>query len=682
MLKRHKLILWMAVLSALTLLSPVGLAQSWVALDCDDNGDEFDCAQVAGGKSAYAIIGSPSVLNPVTSQDTASSAAFEPLFGTASNSDYASLDFGILSSGNTGFDPRAAAVIESNEDATTLTYTLREGLKYASGESVTTDDILYWFHDVVNNPNLPNSSSTSFSCADGTPFLVEALSATQLTVTCSATFRTFTSTAGAQYVISKQMALDFIDVQAIDTEDGINGPRATQEFMGLGVDISMLTGGLGHFVMTEFISDQVVRFERNPNFYGMDSNGTQLPYLDSYETLFFPTNGQNLRLSAFLNGQIDLIDPRPADISPILSQAGAGFNINPDINDGSPDDGEVFTTPNFDDPDANLQAAHRNVSVRRALSLAIDRTAAVFNVLLGVGTPQYVKVNFNGVTGDTFFSGRNNTCETFISVGLASSDNCSGLIWNLDSGLILQVNKLPDPNSTPEALQHLTCLVDYDGCVNAAAELLDSVGIVDTDGDGIRNIPADFDGFGNPGGNYSVQIFTNDGNTVRFAHGEVICSSWTALGIDCQAGTKAFSTLVSELLSGTYSGFITIGLTGGDPTGGANVLQCGAALYFWHISCDPQSTSGLTTQDPASANIEAAFDEGFAATTVADAQVGFDKQQIAFLQGEPYLHLAQENDLFAVRSDRLCNHGRDDEGNTHLKFRIDLAGNERSCTTN
>lgn len=682
MFKFQKLILWIALFSALALVSPSGLAQPWVALDCDDFSDEFDCAPVAGGSSAYAIIGSPSTFNPVTAADTASSAIYDPLFGTASNSEYATLDFGILSSGAQGFDPRAAAIIESNEDATVITYTLRDGLKYASGETATTDDVLYWFHDVTFNPNLPNSSAAAFTCPDGNAYAIEALSATQLTVSCSAPFRTFTSNAGAQLVISKQMALDYIDAQNVPTEDGVTGPQATQEFMGLGIDTSMLTGGLGHFVVTEFISDQVIRFVRNANFYGMDSNGTQLPYLDEYETQFFPTNGQNLRLSAFLNGQIDLIDPRPADISTILSQAGPGFNVNPDINDGSPDDGTVFTTPNFDDPNPDLQAAHRNVTVRRALSLAIDRTASVFNVLLGVGTPQYVKVNFSGETGETFFNGRTNTCQTFIDVGLATEGNCVSGTWNLESGLILQVNKLPNPNSTPEALEHLSCLVDYDSCVATAALMLDSVGIVDTDGDGIRNIPANFDGLGNPGANYNVQIFTNDGNDVRSGHGEVICGSWTQLGINCQSGTKAFSTLVSELLSGTFSGFITIGLTGGDPAGSTNTLQCGAALYFFHISCDPQSTGGLTQQETASAAIEAAFDEGFAATTLEGAQAGFDKQQIAWLQGEPYFHLAQENDLFGVRSDRLCNHGRDDEGNTHLKFRVDFPGNEAACTTN
>ena len=671
-----------AVLGAIGLLSAAALAQPWEAVDCTDSSDAFDCAPSVGGSASYSLIASPSTLNPVTANDTASGTIYEHIFGSAGSNPFATLDFGILGSGATGLAPRAASVIEVNEAGTVVTYTLRDGATFADGSPVTADDVLYWYNDVVYNPNLPNSSTAAFVCTDGNPFTIEAQSATQLTVSCNAPFRTYTGLAGAQFVISKQMALDFIDVQGIATEDGVNGPRAVQEFMGLGVDISMLDGGLGPFVIDEFISDQVARFSRNDAFYGVDSNGTQLPYLDNLEVLIFPTNGQNLALSAFLNGQTGWLGTRPEDVSIVISQAGPSFNVNNDIDNGTPAAGTAWITPNFDDPNPNLAAAARNQTIRRAMSLAYDRTAAVFNVLLGLGTPQYTMTTLSGNAGTTFFLGRNNTCDTFINAGLATADNCVGGVWSLDSGLSLQVNRLPDPNSTPEALQHLGCLVDYDACVAEAAALLDSVGVVDTDGDGIRNIPADLDGFGNPGGNFEVSVRTNAGNTTRLAYSEIACSSWAPLDISCSAGEVAFSTLVSELLGGTFSGYIMLGLTGGDPAGGANIYQCGAALYFWHLSCDPNATDGLTAQDPASAAVEAGFDEGFAATTVPDAQVGFDKEQIEWLKGEPFMHLAIPNALFAARTDQVCNHGRSTNGNSHLKFRVDLAGNESACTTN
>jgi len=682
MQKFRSLIFLFAVLGVIGLLSTAALAQPLSFVDCADASDNFDCAAASGGTLTWDIIASPSVLNPITTQDTASGDVLDHVFGVATTASTASIDPGIFGTGAQGLIPRAAAVIEVNAEGTVISYTLRDGMVYQDGSTPSTDDILYWYHDVVFNPNLPNSVSSN-TCSDGEPYVYDATSATTWTVTCSAPFRTYTGNVGGGVVISKQMALDLIDVQGIATEDGVNGPRAIQEFLGLGVDISLLTGTLGAFSMTEFVSDQVARYERNGNFYGVDGNGVALPYVDNLELIIIPTNGQNLSLSNFLNGQTDWFGPRPADLAPVLSQAGAGFLVNSDIDNATPAAGEVFTTPNFDDPDLNLQAAARNLNVRRALSLALDRTSAVFNVLLGIGTPQYTMTTLGGAAGATFFLGRNNTCDTFINAGLATADNCVGGTWSLDSGLSLSVNRLPDPNSTPEALQHLGCLVDYDGCVAAAGALLDEVGVVDTDGDGIRNIPANLDAdVGNPGGNFEITIVTNSGNTIREAYGEVACASWTALNVSCQTQSKAFSTLVSELLGGTFSGYITIGLTGGDPAGGVNVFQCGTALYFWHITCDPASTSGLTAQDPSSAAVEVGFDAGFASTTVADAQAGFDQEQIAWLQGEPFYHLAVQNALFALRSDRVCNHGRSSDGNSHLKFRVDLDGNGAACSSN
>ena len=680
MQKFRSLIFFFAVVG---LLSVSALAQPLSFIDCADGSDNFDCAASSGGSLTWDIIASPSVLNPITTQDTASGDVLDQVFGVAATASTASIDPGILGTGAQGIIPRAAAVIEVSEDGTTVTYTLRDGMQYQDGSTPSTTDVEYWFHDVVFNPNLPNSLTASYTCTDGEAFVVSSASATEISVSCSAPFRTYTGIAGSLVVISQQMAEDLISVQGIATEEGVVGSRAVQEFLGLGVDISMLTGTLGPFRMTEFVSDQVARYERNPNFYGVDGNGTPLPYVDNLELIIIPTNGQNLSLANFLNGQTDWFGPRPGDLATVLSQAGAGFQVNSDIDNATPAAGEVFTTPNFDDPDLNLQAAARNLNVRRALSLAIDRTSAVFNVLLGIGTPQYTMTTLGGAAGATFFLGRNNTCDTFIDAGLATADNCVGGVWSLDSGLTLTVNRLPDPNSTPEALQHLGCLVDYDGCIAAANALLDEAGVVDSNGDGIRDIPANLDAdVGNPGGSFDVTVVTNSGNTIREAYGEVICSSWTQLGINCQTQSKAFSTLVSELLSGTFSGYITIGLTGGDPAGGVNVFQCGAALYFWHISCDPESTSGLTQQDPSSAAVEAGFDEGFAATNVPDAQAGFDKEQIAWLQGEPFYHLAVQNALFTLRTDRVCNTGRSSDGNSHLKFRVDVGDNASACTTN
>jgi ABC-type transport system substrate-binding protein len=686
MLKLSNIAIVLALV-ATGLVSAVALAQPFEILDCDagtlvGSGAAWDCAAATGGKHTVTVISAPQTLNPITSQDTASGQVIDQAIGSGFYTTFANLNAGVL-----GTIPQLASVIELNEAGNSVTMTVRSGLKFSDGSDVNlAEDLMYWFHDVTFNPNLPNSLSSVYVCTDGEPFDVQ-VDGLQVTVTCAEAYRTFGGSAGL-VVFSKQMALDLIADQGIPTEPGVNGPRATQEFMGLGIDISQLRG-LAPYIMTELVSDQVARYTRNPNFYEVDSNGTQLPYMDEHEMLFYPTNGQNLSLSAFLNGQTEVLGPRASDIAPILGQAsaGTGFQVNSDIDNGTAATGTNFVTMNYSDDNTNLAAAIRDVRVRRALALAIDRVAAVNNVNLGLATPQYSPVSISGA-GAPYFLGRNNTCDTFIGAGLATADTCQDGVWNTDEGLTVQVTTVPDPTADPRFAEILSCLNDFQGCLDIARQILDDAGVVDTDGDGVRNIPAGFNSVvNNPGGNFVVQITTNAGNTVREAYTQVICDGYNQIGISCSANATAFSTLVTQLLGiggATWTGGIMIGLTGGDPSGSVNVLQCGEGLYFWHLNCDPTATSGPTAQVSEDAAIEAAFDVGFAATNVEDAQVAFDEMQIKFMQSAPYNMLAITNGLFAVRTDLLCNDGRSARGATSdVAFRVDVdPANAAACTTN
>jgi ABC-type transport system substrate-binding protein len=677
------LFMTVAALAVASLLSSVALAQPFVVLDCEAGtavglGGAFDCAAAQGGSSATSIIAAPQTLNPITSQDTASGQIIDYALGSGFFTSYS-----LLGAGASGTVPQLASVVEVSEDGTAATYILREGLTYSDGSALTTDDLLYWYDDVIYNPNLPNSFTDAFVCIDGSPFAL-SVDGLAVTVSCSEPFRTFVGNAADIPVMSKQMALDYIADQDIPTEDGTNGPRALQEFMGLGIDISKLRS-LSPYVMTQFVSDQVAVYERNPNSYMVDSNGMQLPYLDQLSFNIFPTNGQNLSLSAFLNGQTDFIGPRSADIAPILGQAaGGGFSVNGDIDNGTPATGTQWVTTNFDDEDPNLAAINRNATARRAMSLATDRVAMVNNVLLGIGTPTFVNATLSGAAAAPYYIGRNNTCDDFIASGLATADSCADGLWTTGEGLVAQVTALPPPDA--DFQDHLSCLNDYAACVASAQALLAGIGVTDTDGDGILNIPADLDGSGNAGGNWNVQVTTNVGNTNRENFIQIICDSWSQLGINCTVNPVAFSTLVTQLLGiegATWTGAIMLGLTGGDPAGGSNVYRCGAALYFWHLSCDPSATSGSTAQlADGGASVQASFDVGFASTSVAGAQGGFDDMQRAWINSEPYLQLAVGNGLFAARVDRTCNDGRAVVANFELKYRTDVAGNEGTCSSN
>ncbi|MFB6285732.1 MAG: ABC transporter substrate-binding protein [Candidatus Bipolaricaulia bacterium] len=704
-----------ASLSALTLLiGLVGLiglpaaaqppANPDVELKCGNEETQAVCAKKKGGTYTYDIISKPSTLNPVTTQDTASDSIHDHIFGTFFT-DYSLLGDGVD-------DPQAAEMLQINEAGNMLTARLREGLKFSDGSSVTTSDVQYWYYNVIWNPNLSNSLTDVFTCPSGQAYQFKPISDREFRFGCpdSEPFRTFPDDATGLYVLSQQMALDLIESQGISTNPAIApGPNgvldsstsgddknrkgavivpgkngtldssasgddvmiehAAKEFLGIGVDISLLRG-LGPYVMTDFASSSSASYERNPNFYEVDSNGKQLPYLDGMQVLI--VDNQNVSLSNFIDGTTDVLAPRPQDLSVLRSeQASGGFPLNDDIDNATAAGGETFVSPNFGDTNKNLAAAARNTKVRRALSLAIDRVALVNNVLLGIGTPQYTPVTLGE---QDFFLGRNNTCQTLIDAGLATSDNCSDGTWTVRNGLEVNVSQLPAP-TTPEIRQHLSCLTDYQSCLEQARSLLDEAGVTDTNGDGVREIPANFsDAIDNPGGPFETQINTNAGNTVREQYTRIVADGWSRIGIDAQAGTVSFPTLVDQLLSGKWSGHILIGLTGGDPAGGVNVWPCGTALHLWHVNCNPEKSEGPAAPTKADSAIDSAWTQGFNAANLEGAQKAFDKFQTAFMKYEPLMHLAVQNALFAVRTDRLCNAQRSIDGGGDIKFRVDISG--------
>jgi ABC-type transport system substrate-binding protein len=646
------------------------LAQPLVALDCAKLPDGLNCAAATGGNTSYSIIAAPSTLNPVLAQDTASDSITDHFLGTFFTG------YSLLGSGADGLGEAASLTPVASANGLSVTYTLRSGLNYSDGTPATLDDVMYWYNDVVFNPALPNSNADAFTCpSDGKPFTYSLdASATHLTISCPDAFRTFSSTASTGFVLSKQMALDLITASGVATVPGTFGPQAQAEFMGLGSPLNKLRG-LGPYVLSSFSSAAAANYDRNPNFYEVDSNGTQLPYLNKLTVIIIPTAGQNLALNQFLGGQTEVLGPRPQDIAPILSQASQpGFKVNGvTIDNATPAAGETFVTLNQDDTDAGLAAAAKDLKVRQALSLAIDRTAAVNNVILGLGLPQFDTITMSGAPLTTFFLGRGNTCATFAA--LSATAPCSNGVITVSGGLGIKVTNLPPLGKDPYIDSIVGCLINFNGCIDKANAMLDAAGYT-IGSSGNRNLKN--------GAEWNVQVVYNTGNTIRQGYGILVCNGWKLLHINCSANDIAFATLVTQLLGGAdWSGGIIIGLTGGDPSVDINVLKCGASLYFWQIHCDPTAAAGdPNAQDPASAAIEKAFDAGYNATTIENAQKGFDDEQVAFIVGQPYFEIAVQNALFAVRTDRLCNDQRATNANDDIKFRIDVAGNGSVCTSN
>jgi peptide/nickel transport system substrate-binding protein len=129
--------------------------------------------------------------------------------------------------------------------------------------------------------------------------------------------------------------------------------------------------GTGPFMLTDYVTDSSITFERNPDYWMNDplNPGNQLPYIDIAKILIIPD--MSTMLSAIRTGKIDQIGAAP----PIeWEDAESLISTNPELQyrkgvTGSPQGISVMQN------DPNLPFA--DIRVRQALSMAINRQELV-----------------------------------------------------------------------------------------------------------------------------------------------------------------------------------------------------------------------------------------------------------------------------------------------------------------
>ncbi|MFI5149681.1 MAG: ABC transporter substrate-binding protein [Bacteroidia bacterium] len=117
---------------------------------------------------------------------------------------------------------------------------------------------------------------------------------------------------------------------------------------------------------------------RNDNYYGSDSLGNKLPFLDSIEVTFFETKANEL--ADFQNGKLHFIWGLPSEsIKDMVESQISDFSKNPPkyILDRSPEMSTQYYTFN------STREPFNKVKVRQAFSYALNREGIVENVLRG-----------------------------------------------------------------------------------------------------------------------------------------------------------------------------------------------------------------------------------------------------------------------------------------------------------
>ena len=276
--------------------------------------------------------------------------------------------------------PNWVSSFDYNEDYTVFNFTLRKGLKWSDGDDVTTEDVAFWFNDILKNTEYSPSDSYYFDCTltivddYSWTFTFEAGKPMYLTYWAKADSSRF---AWPSHYLKQFHPAYSEDIEAKLAEEGFDQWTL---MMGDKIDPSknMDLPVLGPFVMTvDPAETNTYTYVRNPYYFVVDQNGQQLPYIDeAVISIVETTDLMNMKIIA---GEVDV---QAAGLSesfsnyPLFAQYAEEMNYRLTTTEHN-EPGALNFHVNATSVDEKKAPYLTNVEFRKALSLGIDREAII-----------------------------------------------------------------------------------------------------------------------------------------------------------------------------------------------------------------------------------------------------------------------------------------------------------------
>ncbi|RPI10082.1 MAG: ABC transporter substrate-binding protein [Zetaproteobacteria bacterium] len=296
-----------------------------------------------------------------------------------------------------------------SDDGKVMTIFLRKGHRWSDGHPFTADDFVFWFEDIYSNKDLQPTPDPYFM-VNGKPgrlykrddhtvvfefpepnyMFVDILAGSTTMGGGQAREQHMGRTMGAYMPAHylKQFHPKHVGREEADRKAKAAGFDGWLSYLKnrwdwrLNVDLPVL----GPWKTVTPINTPTWALERNPFYYGVDSEGNQLPYIDRI-TMGLAENLEVVNLRA-IAGQYDFMERHTAlgKLPVFLENRSKGnydVRLDPALNGGD----AVLHTNQAYEGDPEIQQWILNRDFRRALSMGIDRDQLNETFWLGVGTP-------------------------------------------------------------------------------------------------------------------------------------------------------------------------------------------------------------------------------------------------------------------------------------------------------
>jgi peptide/nickel transport system substrate-binding protein len=335
------------------------------------NISNFRASSTPVSRLVVSSLTDPKSFNPITESNEVTGMLFDGLLST---------------NGETGeLEPGLAESWEVSPDQRTITYKLREGLKWSDGVPMTVDDVVYYYNNILFNEKIPNSSVDLFRIGEKGLFpTVRQVDDRRVEFVAPEPFAPLLRFAGGS--VLPRHALE----KYVTQTDG-KGNLLISSAWGTDTDPKQLVGN-GAYILKNYEAGQRLVFERNPYYWRKDAQGNPLPYIQQY--VVQTIEDTNASLSQFRAGGLDVEAVTPEFFAlvkkeekrgnfkilnggPALSSSFLIFNLNQGKRNGKP----------LVDPIKSRW--FNNLEFRKAIAQALDRPTMINNIYQGLGVPQH-----------------------------------------------------------------------------------------------------------------------------------------------------------------------------------------------------------------------------------------------------------------------------------------------------
>ena len=453
------------------------------------------------GSFTTSILGEPKTFNPYNANDATSAELSEIMYDGLTQTNPT----------NGSVIPKLAKSFEVLPDKKTYIIHLRKGIKWSDGVKITADDVYFTYNTIIFG-GFGDGSAKDVMTIDGQMPKIEKIDDYTVKFTTPKPFAPFLRNLSTpivpKHIFEKATNKGreyFLTYQGIDTKPSnlvVSGP----------------------FKLVEYLPSQRVVYQRNPNYYLINTKNEKLPYLDKLVMLIVgDMNNQTLK---FESGAIDMLTINASlldryrelrkhnnfelyNLGPSTNTTFIVFNLNNRKNKY----GKYYVNP-------IKQKWFQDKNFRSAIDWAIDRDDLILNIFSGLAQPLYTAEPVNSL---------------FINQKIAE-----GHAKNLD---------------------YAKKLLKKSGFYYKNNQLYDKY-----------NNKVEF------------ELLTNAGNTQREATGVSIKQDLERLGIKVNFKAIEFNSLINKTLNSLDYDCIIIALTSNvlEPNAGYNVWTSKGALHLFN----------------------------------------------------------------------------------------------------